>query len=76
MVNKEFFIKFNCPNYTDHMVVLKMIQKMLLEYKCEMTECGETAQLEKIVFRKATGAVTGKAVPPKYRKNISDECRP
>lgn len=49
---------------------------MLLEYKCEMTECGETAQLEKIVFRKATGAVTGKAVPPKYRKNISDECRP
>lgn len=70
---KDYYVKFSCPPFTDPMVVLRDIQRMLIEYKCEMTECGEKETMEKVVFRRATGACGGKAIPPKYTRDVTED---
>lgn len=65
---KKLFFTFDCPTFVDEMVVFKEMQKMLRQFKCRMTKCGEMDKLEARMFKKMTGVCTGKAVPPKYTK--------
>lgn len=70
---KDYFLKFSCPSFTDHEVVLREIMHLLIEFKCTMTECGDVETLERVVFRKSTGVIKGRAVPPKYiKKGFND----
>jgi len=70
---KEYFLKFDCPNFVDSEKVLRAIQEILVTYKCKMTQCGEFETLKEVIFRHSTGACKGRSVPPKYTKKVSDD---